>query len=69
VLNGLAAATVAFCALVLLRSAGRAVADAGVRRCVTRDLFRVPGLAAIALVAGLAWSRAYGAGGWFRSWR
>ena len=31
--------------------------------------FASQGLAAIALVAGLAWSRANSAGGWFRSWR
>jgi hypothetical protein len=31
--------------------------------------FASQGLAAIALVAGLAWSRARSAGGWFPSWR
>jgi len=69
VLNGLAAAAVAFCALVLLRSLGVQWPTLEPVAASHAVFFASQGLAAIALVAGLAWSRANGARGWFRSWR
>ena len=69
VLNGLAAATVAFCALVLLRSAGVQLPTLEFVDGSRVIFFASQGLAAVALVAGLAWSRAHSAGGWFPSWR
>jgi anti-sigma factor RsiW len=69
VLNGLAAAAVAFCALILLNSMGvrwPTLEFADASRVI---LFGSQGLAVIALVAGLAWSRAHSAGGWSASSR
>ena len=69
VLNGLAAAAVAFCAFVLLHSAGVQLPTLEFVDASRVIFFASQVLAAIALVAGLAWSRAHSAGGWFPSWR
>ena len=62
VLNGLAAAAVAFCALVLLRSMGVQLPTLEFVDASRVVFFASQALAAIALVAGLAWSRAHSAG-------